>query len=196
MQQSQLLLVEQKLTEAAKHFELVLVPGLYDSGEEHWQSHWQRRFPAWRRISQRYWNQPDIDLWVDAIRRTLAQCQRPAILIGHSMGALACCALLAEPCSSVAGAMLVAPAEPARFELEERIPQHRLSVPSMVIASHDDPLLRLDRASHWAACWGSQLVDVGEAGHINAEAGFGPWPYGLSVLAQFASALGAPPQPS
>ena len=191
MQESQLRLVEQELAEAGQRYELVLVPGLYDSSEEHWQSCWQRRFPAWRRVRQRYWNQPDIDLWIDAIKRSLSECRRPAILIGHSMGALACCALLAESRSDVAAAMLVAPAEPARFELDERIPEHRLSVPSLVVASHDDPLMRLDRAAFWADCWGSQLLDLGEAGHINAESGFGPWPYGLTMLARFIASLPA-----
>jgi hypothetical protein len=189
MQQSQLGIVEQQLAEATDRFELVLVPGLYDSDAEHWQSCWQRRFPDWRRVTQRNWNTADIDLWLGAIRRTLATCRSPAILIGHSMGALASCALVADEVLDVAGVMLVAPAEPAKFELEDRVPCRRLPVPSLVIASHNDPLLRFDRAEFWAETWGSRLVALGDAGHINAESGFGPWPYGLSILAEFAAQL-------
>jgi len=182
---------ELQLAEALTRFELVLVPGLNDSSPEHWQSHWQRRFPAWRRVAQRNWNVADIDLWIDAIKRTLAQCQRPALLIGHSLGALAICALLEKPdhARAVAGAMLVAPAEPAKFELEERVPYRPLIVPSLVVASHDDPLMRFARAEFWAETWGSRLVDLGEARHINAEAGFGPWPYGLTLLSQLIAEL-------
>ncbi|WP_283148824.1 RBBP9/YdeN family alpha/beta hydrolase [Silvimonas soli] len=191
MQESQIRFIEQQLAEAAKRFELVLVPGLKDSGTEHWQSCWQRQFPAWHRVTQRNWNVPDIDGWGDAIKRTLAACQRPAILIGHSLGALASCALLASEPVAVAGLMLVAPAEPAKFELDDRVPDTRLPVPSVVVASHDDPLMRFDRAEYWANAWGSRLIDLGDAQHINAEAGFGPWPYGLSILAEFVSALPA-----
>ena len=82
----------------------------------------------------------------------------------------------------LADLMLVAPAEPSRFELEERVPERALGIPSVVVASHNDPVMRFPRAVHWAEVWGSELVDLGEAGHINVEAGFGRWPYGLEVL--------------
>lgn len=38
--------------------------------------------------------------------------------------------------------------------------------------------------ARWAAevRWGSRLVHIGRAGHINAESGFGPWPQGLELL--------------
>ncbi|MFB2608362.1 alpha/beta hydrolase, partial [Rhizobium phaseoli] len=39
--------------------------------------------------------------------------------------------------------------------------------------------------------WGSFLVDAGEAGHINADSGHGPWPEGTMVFAQFLSRLSA-----
>jgi len=29
-----------------------------------------------------------------------------------------------------------------------------------------------------ASAWGSTLIDLGEAGHVNAASGFGPWPGG------------------
>lgn len=33
-----------------------------------------------------------------------------------------------------------------------------------------------DSARRWAARWGGHCIDLGDAGHINAEAGFGPLP--------------------
>lgn len=30
--------------------------------------------------------------------------------------------------------------------------------------------------------WRTQLFDLGYAGHINAESGYGPWPEGLGLL--------------
>jgi len=174
--------VDEALVAASARYDFVLVPGLYDSGPEHWQSLWQQRHPFWRRIAQRNWNTPDIELWVGSIRRLLAQRTRPAILLGHSFGALASCCALADGIPGIGGLMLVAPAEPSRFELEERVPERALGIPSVVVASHNDPVMRFPRAVHWAEVWGSELVDLGEAGHINVEAGFGRWPYGLEVL--------------
>ncbi|HML28972.1 MAG TPA: alpha/beta hydrolase, partial [Hyphomicrobium sp.] len=37
-------------------------------------------------------------------------------------------------------------------------------------------------AERWARAWGADFVNLGAAGHINAEAGFGPWPEALTLL--------------
>lgn len=170
------------LAEAAARYDFVLVPGLYDSGPEHWQSFWQARHGFWLRVTQSRWNNPDIGLWVDAIYRLLSTRRQPAILVGHSFGALASCCVTAEGRYPVAGLMLVAPAEPAKFEVEDSVPATPLHVPTVVVASHNDPVIRFGRTVYWSKVWNADLADVGEAGHINAEAGFGPWPYGLEIL--------------
>lgn len=171
------------LVQASSRIDLVLVPGFKDSGAEHWQSLWQAGLPVFQRIAQRRWDDPDIELWIGAILRLLAERRRPAILIGHSLGALASSCVAADHHPQVAAVMLVAPAEPSRFEAEERVPNGPLGVPSLVVASHNDPIMRFQRAEHWIRTWKAVLADLGEAGHINAEAGFGPWPHGLDLLA-------------
>ncbi|WP_284603390.1 RBBP9/YdeN family alpha/beta hydrolase [Dickeya dadantii] len=181
--------VDQRLIDIDPRLTMVLVPGLRDSDDEHWQSHWERRFPFWRRIRQKEWYQADLDRWVLAIRRELATCDRPVVLIGHSFGALAACHVVQQGMEGIAGVMLVAPAEPMRFEIEDRIQAEPLALPSLAFASHNDPLMTFSRAEYWARAWGSDLVDVGEAGHINAESGFGKWEYGLQRLAAFAGQL-------
>lgn len=181
--------VDLRLAEIDQHLTMVLVPGLRDSDEDHWQSCWERRFPFWRRVRQKEWYQADLDRWVLAVRRELAACTRPAVLIGHSFGALAACHMVQQQEPGIAGVMLVAPAEPMRFEIEERIRAERLTAPSLAFASHNDPLMTFSRAEYWADAWGSELVDVGEGGHINAESGFGKWEYGLQRLAEFAESL-------
>jgi predicted alpha/beta hydrolase family esterase len=170
------------LKAAARELDFVLVPGRYDSGPEHWQSCWERCLPIWRRITLQNWQDPDVDRWVGAIARLTARNERRTILVGHSLGALASCCMAADHPARVAGLMLVAPAEPAKFEAEERVPAGPLPVPSVLVASHNDPFMSFRRAEHWARTWGSELVDLGEAGHINVEAGFGPWTYGLELL--------------
>jgi hypothetical protein len=174
--------VDAGLIAAAERFRFVLVPGLNNSGPQHWQTEWQLRHAFWQRMRQQVWNQPDVHRWMGSIRRLLGQDRRPAILVGHSLGALASCCVAADGGLPIAGLMLVAPAEPARFEIEDDVPTGPLGVPAVVTASRDDPLMPFARAIWWSAAWEADLVDLGEAGHVNAEAGFGPWPYGLVVL--------------
>jgi predicted alpha/beta hydrolase family esterase len=188
--------VHDALVDASERFDLVLVPGLYDSGPEHWQSLWQARHSFFLRVTQRNWNNPDIELWISAIRRLLATRKRPAILIGHSYGALASCCIADDGLHDIAGLLLVAPAEPAKFEVEDRVPERNLGVPCMVVASHNDPVMRYRRAIHWSTVWGGDLIDLGEAGHINCEAGFGPWPYGLELLKSLVERIEAAPTPN
>lgn len=82
----------------------------------------------------------------------------------------------------MAGALLVAPAAPDRFGLTPVLPRHSLPYPSLLVASLDDPWLPFPEAVAWARRWGSGLVNLGKAGHINAESGFGPWPEGRALL--------------
>jgi predicted alpha/beta hydrolase family esterase len=172
------------LREAASRFTFVLVPGRYNSGPEHWQSIWERELPLWRRIEQRNWDDPDIHRWAGSIGRALARSPRPALLAGHSLGALASCLAAVEMPGRIAGLLLVAPAEPSRFDAQDDVPARALGVPSLLVASRDDPFLSLGRAEHWAGVWGSELVDLGDAGHINAESGFGPWRFGRELMAR------------
>ncbi|MCU5774329.1 alpha/beta hydrolase [Erwiniaceae bacterium BAC15a-03b] len=169
--------------------EFLLVPGLRDSDPAHWQSAWQQQYPHWKRITQRNWSQPDLDGWCDAISRQLPPPCPPALLMGHSFGALAALSWARLYPERVAGLVLVAPAEPLRFLVEDRILPQPLPCPSLLFASHNDPLLPFGRASFWAEAWGSTLLDIGEAGHINSEAGFGPWPWGLAQVIAFAASL-------
>ena len=61
----------------------------------------------------------------------------------------------------------------------------RLRFPACVVASHDDPFVPLERARGFAAHWGAEFLDLGDAGHINAAAGYGPWPDGLAQLSRW-----------
>ena len=61
-------------------------------------------------------------------------------------------------------------------------PRTRLPFPSIVAASTNDPLGRIDRIEALAGAWGSRFVDVGDVGHLNPAAGYGEWPRAEELL--------------
>lgn len=168
---------------------VLVVPGLYNSGADHWQTHLERTTPGAERVEQFDWERPTLGDWtaslVEAVRR------RPgAILVGHSLG----CALIAHLVQirggrGIGGALLVAPADvnkdgPAAHLLTgfSPIPRLKFPFPSTVVASRNDPYVEFERAEAFARGWGSAFVDLGPAGHINVEAGYGAWPLGRRLL--------------
>jgi predicted alpha/beta hydrolase family esterase len=66
---------------------------------------------------------------------------------------------------------------------KEKAPQAALQVPGVIVASRSDVLADYSSAEKLARLWGLELADAGDAGHINAESGHGPWPEGLMRLA-------------
>jgi predicted alpha/beta hydrolase family esterase len=82
----------------------------------------------------------------------------------------------------IAGALLVAPADPEKFDSIRDLPRDPLPFPAVVVASSNDPWMTLWKGADWADRWGADFVNLGDAGHINTESGFGPWPEGLSLL--------------
>jgi predicted alpha/beta hydrolase family esterase len=169
---------------------ILIVPGLGNSGPGHWQSHWQQRLGA-TRVLPRDWNHPDRADWTHAI--AAAVWRHPgAILIAHSLGVAAIAhAAQDNPRINIAGALLVAPADadsglhtPDSCRPFASIPLRRFPFPTIVVASRNDPTVTLDRARVFAHAWGSEMVDAGEAGHLNVESGHGPWPEGLCYVAR------------
>lgn len=170
---------------------LLIVPGLNDSGPAHWQTWLQARHARAERMVQRDWRTPDLDRWAARVAAALdRQAQARWLVAAHSFGALALArALVLRPDLPVAAALFVAPADPDKFGIGELLPQVRLGIPSSLVASQTDPWLRLSKARMWAQRWGSHLVDLGDAGHINAEAGFGPLPYAERWVATMTTGL-------
>ena len=74
------------------------------------------------------------------------------------------------------------PRYPAEAKSFGEVPLTRLGFHTRVVASHDDPYGSFEHANRCAAAWGSELCDVGNAGHINAESGLGDWPTGEALL--------------
>lgn len=163
---------------------VVIAPGLHDSGPQHWQSEWQRLFPSFSRIQLDDWSRPDVDAWARAIVETSLQQRGPVIVVAHSFGCLGTIKAATLQSGLIAGALLVAPAEPAKFGLDETLGRIVPDFPSVMVLSESDPWLRPERGWHWALQWGSQQMSLGSAGHINAQSGHRRWHEGLPVLEQ------------
>lgn len=161
---------------------LVTVPGLHGSEAAHWQSWLEREMPGARRVEQRAWDAPNLAIWSDAVREVLAGIDGPIVIAAHSFGCLATAHALSHGSAfhargaSVKGVLFVAPASPAKFRFAGEFSARRLDTLSLVVGSQTDPWMPLDDARMLAQRWNSAFVNLGDAGHINTAAGFGPWP--------------------
>jgi predicted alpha/beta hydrolase family esterase len=178
----------------ASDLDILIIPGLGGSGPDHWQSRWAQKLSTARVVEQEDWLNPTRDAWVKAIRREIESSARPVALVGHSLGCIAAASAIAETPArdKIAMAFLVAPPDPDAPALpegsidpgfKEKAPQAALGVPGVIIASRNDAFADYSFAERLAFLWGLDLADAGDAGHINAESGHGPWPEGLMRLA-------------
>ncbi|MGL5851169.1 MAG: RBBP9/YdeN family alpha/beta hydrolase [Phycicoccus sp.] len=185
----------------------VTVPGIGDSGPEHWHGHWEAAWgPAATRIRPSSWDHPELHDWLGAIDRAVTGAEDEVVLVAHSLGCLASAHWLsstgAHP-SVVRGAVLVAPPDPAAppFPRAEAptfvgLELRTIPVPTLVVASDDDPYADVDDATSVATAWGAGLVRVGRRGHLNSDSGLGAWPEGRTLVEEFVAGLpggGAPP---
>ncbi|MBJ6107809.1 alpha/beta hydrolase [Hymenobacter sp. BT523] len=170
-----------------------IVPGLGNSGPDHWQTHFQRLHPEFTRIEQREWDAPDCREWVDTLEQVLAgENLRRVVLVAHSLGCVTVAHWAGRYGHRIKGALLVAPSDVdtahyAAFPTTGfgPMPLARLPFPSRVVMSQNDEWVTPVRARQFAEAWGSELVDIGPAGHINAASGHGAWPAGLALLREW-----------
>jgi predicted alpha/beta hydrolase family esterase len=179
--------------------EILIVPGLGNSGDNHWQRRWGDRFRTARFVEQQEWGNPQRQPWVETIDTAVRMATRPVVLIAHSLGVSAVVhAAERMRDADVRGAFLVSapdlelnanvPPETAPFS---PVPRDPLPFPSMLVVSTSDPFCSLDRAVDFATCWGSDFHVAGDAGHINAASGHGPWPEGLLMFTRLMQRLRA-----
>lgn len=157
---------------------LVVVPGLNDSPDGHWQSWLQSQHRHAIRVVQRDWSTPDLDRWATRVGSTLERAgPGPWIAVCHSFGCLALVRhLVLQPDSRIAAALLVAPADPDKFGVGGLLPSRPLSIPSALVYSETDPWLAGAAARRLARQWGSAALSLGDAGHVNVESGFATLP--------------------
>jgi uncharacterized protein len=169
---------------------VLIVPGLYNSGPEHWQSQWEKQHPEFSRVEQVEWDTPTCGDWIKVLDTAIRKENDNVILVGHSLGSVMIAHWALHYERKIAGALLVAPSDPEAATFPEGttgftpVPTRRLPFPSTVIASTVDSYISFERVTKLAEAWGSKLVSLGARGHISTADGFGPWPEGLQYIAE------------
>ncbi len=178
--------------------DILIIPGWSGSGPDHWQSRWQAKLSTARRVEQADWYKPDRAEWAANIVAAVRAASRPVVLVAHSAGNSSVAHAAAElGGGAVVGAFMVAPASeralhaipgmPSDFAKHSRA---KLPFKAVVAASETDPYCTMDEAQELAGAWGAEISNAGDAGHINAASGHGPWPEGLMRFAGFLRSLG------
>jgi predicted alpha/beta hydrolase family esterase len=167
----------------------LILPGWQNSGPAHWQSRWEA-VHGYVRVQQHDWERPLRGDWLMQLEEAVLRCAEPAVLVAHSLGCIQVAAWAAhsQNTSRVKAALLVAPGDVEREEMRPLLPgwspieRKRLPLKSILVASRDDPHCASEKADSLARDWGAELVDIGNAGHINADSGLGDWPQGHALL--------------
>ncbi|QIK54021.1 alpha/beta hydrolase [Dysgonomonas sp. HDW5B] len=166
-----------------------IIPGLGNSGANHWQTYFENSGENFQRINQQEWNAPNCEEWMKNIDDTISKYDlSTVILIGHSLGCVTIANWAKQYGRKIKGALLVAPSdiESPLYTFTSSgftpIPLDRINFETIIVASSNDPWVSNERVKLFADSWGSKLINIGAAGHINAESGYGEWQEGLDIL--------------
>ena len=110
------------------------------------------------------------------------------VLVAHSLACLVVAHWAITTRQTIKAAFLVAVPDPTgpKFPKEaigfHPVPSSRFSFPSTMVFSTDDPYGSIEFAEQCSRSWGSRLVNIGAAGHINGSSNLDRWPDGFSLL--------------
>ena len=178
--------------------QFVIVPGIDNSDEQHWQSIWESEWgPAATRIAVASWNAPELDDWVGAIERAVRMAGTPdVVLVAHSGGCWAAASWVANRGSAALGVFLVSPPDHDLFSAVApsfaAVVPEPLDLPGLMVSSDDDRYCAPQVAEQLAADWGLPRIGVGRLGHINSSSGIGRWDLGRALLTAFTAGLRVP----
>ena len=178
---------------------VLIVPGLRDHVDAHWQTLLALDLEAQRRKVKTVppMGRGDLDCAtrVAAIERAAQAISGPFVVVAHSGGCVMVAHWAQQTRRNVHGALLATPpdfeqAMPEGYPTIDAlraggwlpVPRQRLPFPSVVAASRDDPLARYDRIERLASDWGSRVVDLGFVGHLNPASGYGRWARAESLI--------------
>lgn len=166
-----------------------IVPGLGNSGPEHWQTFFETSGDNFQRINQQEWDAPVCKDWVETIDKAITGYDlSTVILIGHSLGCSTIAHWANQYNKKIKGALLVAPSdvEAQHYTFPAKgfapVPKDKINFKTIVVASTNDQWVSFERAKYFADNWGSEFISIGDAGHINAASGHKEWKEGLEIL--------------
>ncbi|QLI82513.1 serine hydrolase family protein [Chitinibacter fontanus] len=168
----------------------LILPGIGDSDQSHWQTQWEQSSPNFSRVIQDDWTNPDCQQWMARLEEAILQSGPDTILVAHSLGCLLVSHWAASSSLPIKGALLVAPPDPMAevFPVEARsfsdFPRRALNFKSMLIASANDPYAQIEFSKQCASDWDSQFICIGDAEHINGSSNLGEWVVGKAMLQQ------------
>ena len=168
---------------------VLILPGWQGSGPTHWQMQWAR-LHGYTVVEQNDWLQPRRGDWLARLDEVVIDAPGSVVLAAHSLGCIlvAAWASFSRHTARVRGALLVAPGDVEAPEMPDRFPgwtpivRQRLPFKSILVGSQNDPYCHADRAQALAQDWGAQWLDLGLAGHINADSSLGACPQGHALL--------------
>ena len=171
---------------------VLILPGWQGSGPDHWQMHWVREH-GYTLVEQDDWLRPRRGDWLARLDEVIIDTPGQVVLAAHSLGCIqvAAWAAVSRHTARVAGALLVAPGDVEAPDLREQLPGwspivlQKLPFASIVVGSQNDPFCSADKSQGLARDWGAEWVDLGPAGHINADTHLGDWPVGQALLSRF-----------
>lgn len=192
---------------------VLIVPGLRGHVPEHWQT-----LLAAELSSENIPNLtvPPLELdglscaaRVAAIEAALAGIAGPVVLVAHSAGVLMVAHWAArhmrhtQRIRPIAGALLVTPPDldapwPPNYPSPDVLrtqgwappPDGPLPFPSILCASDNDHLASPEAVRRMAAGWGSEVLELGMAGHMNPASGHGHWPQALPLVRRLCEGAG------
>lgn len=166
---------------------VLILPGRGNSGEGHWQTHWQKHNPSYQRVLQQEWHNPDLDDWVEALQAAISEKDTPVVLVAHSLAVSLVVHWANRYSGPVQAALLVAPSDieapdyPPGTRGFAPVPLQVLPFKTVVVASTDDPKISLPRAQHFANAWGARLEIAGAHGHLGAASELADWTFGAQL---------------
>ncbi len=167
----------------------LILPGLNGSDDGHWQRYWLQDNAESRLVEQDDWKSPRVELWTKRLEDVLAR-EGPAYIVAHSLGCLLAAKCAEGPAAKlIKGALLVAPCDLSTTEKLHpgaihfgRMPTRILPFPAITVGSLNDIYMPLENLSLYSRLWKTEVRNLGQAGHINIDSGFGRWTGGYELL--------------
>lgn len=188
---------------------VLIVPGLRDHVDSHWQTLLALELRArGRKVSTvPPMGRADLDCEarVAAIERAVQAIAGPLVLVAHSGGCVMVVHWAQQMTRPIRGALLATPPDferpmpdgyPTLDALRANgwlpVPREPLPFPSVVAASRDDPLGAFERIEQLARDWNSRFVDLGFVGHLNPASGYGKWSRAETLIDELSTHLKDP----